>query len=437
MKKKLRSIIVLLIVLLLIIIIILYVMLNKNNISKNDYSLDSANIEDYVKLDETGKNKLAYEKDRNTYYTIISIINRYIDAASANDKETLIDMFDSSYINMYNINENNLSEAIEIEKIENSLGYYKFEAMDVYSVDRDYVTVHFIYGNYYNIADMEKKELNLMIALDNVNETFNIYNYKYMKDNNYDKLEIGDLVNFNIDKIEKRENNTFKYVKISDENMAKNYFENYKNMLIYNKKKAYSILDSDYSNKRFKNEKEFNQYAENKKVEYFTAKIREYKIETSNNGEKVYICKDEKENYYYFIEKDGVLRYTAILDNYTIPNQEFVDQYNKMEDKEKIIVNIKKFILGINDESYYYLYNLLSPEFKQNYFESQDSFENYIKDNFFEKNEISYESVEEQNGIYIYKVKILNADNKNENIDKTIIMKLNEGTDFEMSFNVN
>ena len=38
---------------------------------------------------------------------------------------------------------------------------------------------------------------------------------------------------------------------------------------------------------------------------------------------------------------------------------------------------------------------------------------------------------------YIYKVKILNADNKNENIDKTIIMKLNEGTDFEMSFNVN
>ena len=157
----------------------------------------------------------------------------------------------------------------------------------------------------------------------------------------------------------------------------------------------------------------------------------------SRDGEKIYICKDEKDNYYYFIEKDGVLRYKVILDNYVIPNEDFIEQYYKMDEKQKVIVNVNKFILGINDKSYYYLYNLLSSEFKQKYFKSQESFENYIKNNFFENNEVTYERFEEQNGIYIYNVRISNANNENESIEKTIIMKLNEGTDFEMSFNVN
>lgn len=436
MRNNLKIIIILLVVL-LIVTVIISIILNKTNNSKNDYSLDSVNIGDYIEFDETGKDKVEYEKNCNTYYTIISIIDRYIEAISLKDSKKIIDMYDSKYINDHNINGNNILEFVEIKNLDTSLGYYEFEPNQIYSVNRDYVTVHFVYGNYYNVVDMEKKELNLMIELDSVNQVFNIYNYQYIKDNGYDKLKIGDLVNFDIDKIEDRVNNKFEYLKVSNEEMAQNYINSYKNKLIYDKKTAYNMLSEEYSRVKFKNIEDFEQYVENKKIEYFTATIKEYKVEISENGGKIYICKDEKDNYYYFMEEDGVLMYKAVLDNYVIPNEEFIKQYNKMSEQEKVIVNIKKLILGINDKSYYYLYNLLSTEFKQNYFKSQESFENYIKENFFENNEATYGNFEEQNGIYIYNIKIINADNENESIEKTIIMKLNEGTNFEMSFNVN
>ena len=38
--------------------------------------------------------------------------------------------------------------------------------------------------------------------------------------------------------------------------------------------------------------------------------------------------------------------------------------------------------------------------------------------------------------LYKYKVKITNKENQTESTTKTFIVKLNDGTDFEMSFNV-
>ena len=439
MKEVLKRIIKFLIILLILIIVfaIVYLIINGKNVNKSDYSLDSANIGNNIQLNITKEKKLIYENNCNTYYTILSIITRYIDAASLGDTETLMYMFDKEYINKYSINESNLLSKIGIEEIESDFEYYEVEIIDMFSLDTENVTVHFIYGDYYNIADMEKRELNLMIELDNVNETFNLYNYRYMQDKGYNNLKVGDLIDISIDKIENRKNNEFKYIKVSEEDMAKNYLNNYKNQLMYNREKAYEMLDKEYSKMKFKDKDEFNQYVENKKIDYFTASLKEYKVETLEKGMKKYICKDQNENYYYFIETDGILRYTAILDNYVIPSEEFIEQYNKMNEQEKVVTNIKKFIMGINDKSYYYVYNNLVNEFKDNYFKSLNDFENYVRENFFENNEIEYENFEEQNGVYIYTIKIHNADNEEESIEKTIVMKLNEGTDFEMSFNVN
>ena len=91
---------------------------------------------------------------------------------------------------------------------------------------------------------------------------------------------------------------------------------------------------------------------------------------------------------------------------------------------------------AINSYDYSYAYNCLSNGFKTNYFKTEQQFEEYIKTNFYKKNNVNYESLEEQSGLYKYKLKITNKENESESITKTFIVKLNDGTGFEMSFNV-
>ena len=78
----------------------------------------------------------------------------------------------------------------------------------------------------------------------------------------------------------------------------------------------------------------------------------------------------------------------------------------------------------------------MSTGFKTNYFKTVQDFEKYIESTLYAKNEVSYESFEVQSWLYKYKVNITNKENQTESTTKTFIVKLNDGTDFEMSFNV-
>ena len=62
--------------------------------------------------------------------------------------------------------------------------------------------------------------------------------------------------------------------------------------------------------------------------------------------------------------------------------------------------------------------------------------EKYISANFYESNDLKYESVSNEGSIYVYKLKIIDANNENNTKDFTIIMKLMEEADFVMSFSM-
>ena len=100
-----------------------------------------------------------------------------------------------------------------------------------------------------------------------------------------------------------------------------------------------------------------------------------------------------------------------------------------------MILNINKFRQAINDKNYKYAYSILADSFKANNFVTQDTFENYVKSNFFENNEFEYvEFGNEANTYYTYKVNI--KDKSGNNITKTFIVLLEDGTNFKLSFNV-
>ena len=132
------------------------------------------------------------------------------------------------------------------------------------------------------------------------------------------------------------------------------------------------------------------------------------------------------------------MSYDVILDTYTIELPEFTEKYDKSNAREKVILNLNKFMQSINDKDYKYAYSLLADGFKANNFKTQTDFENYIKTNFFENNNFEYKEFgDEANTYYTYEIKITDkTGNDTREVTKTFIMLLNEGTNFELSFNI-
>lgn len=137
---------------------------------------------------------------------------------------------------------------------------------------------------------------------------------------------------------------------------------------------------------------------------------------------------------YYIFKQTGVMEFSLILDTYTIDLPEYIEKYNKSQDEQKVAFCIDKFMKNVNDENYTLAYSMLSNGFKNNYFKTQNEFENYAKQYLLGKS-ITFEEIKNEADIYIYKVKLTKngqpAQSKNFNV------KLGSRTNFELSFNVN
>jgi len=340
---------------------------------------------------------------------------------------------DLKYITDNNININNVIETTEISPLENSFQYYQYIPETIYSIDEGKITTHFIYGHYYNNTDMNKKQLNLMVELDSINQTFNIYNYNYILSKGYNNLKIGDTYNTKLEKIENRKDNTFSYANMNDEEMATKYLENFKETVLYDRNKAFQMLNSEYASLKFKDEENFNLYVDSKKIEIFTAKLEKYTVEINNLGNKVYICEDQNENIYYFEQTYGIMKYKIMLDNYVLPTEEFKNNYNNTDTNVKVALNIDRFMQAINDKSYYYAYSCLADSYKNNNFKTLEEFEIYAKQNFYGSSTVGYKQFDVLQDVYTYSV-ILTNEETGEEMNKTFIMQLGEGTEFVLSF---
>ena len=89
---------------------------------------------------------------------------------------------------------------------------------------------------------------------------------------------------------------------------------------------------------------------------------------------------------------------------------------------------------NVNDENYTLAYSMLSEGFKNNYFKTQSEFESYAKQ-YLVGNNITFEKIENEADIYIYKVSLTKNGQTKQN--KNFNVKLDSRTNFELSFNVN
>ena len=210
---------------------------------------------------------------------------------------------------------------------------------------------------------------------------------------------------------------------------------NYSNMLENNPERAYELLDDDYKRAKFNNYQAFENLI--KQGIANGMELDTYSKEYDENGKVKYICKNVYGITITFKET-AIMEYTVELDDYTIESKEFTQKYESSKNQDKGIINIDKFFEMINMQDYASAYNLLDETFKGTYFKTQADFENFVKQYMFRYNKIKYKTYSDQIGsLLIYGITLTDSTRESDKeVNCNIIMKLLEGTNFVMSFEI-
>ena len=146
----------------------------------------------------------------------------------------------------------------------------------------------------------------------------------------------------------------------------------------------------------------------------------------------------DNNNNSYTIKAEAVLDYKIMLDNYTIKVENYEENYQKLGNEKKVQANTYIFLQMINSKDYRHAYELLDETFKQNNFGTIEEFKEYVKNNFFAHNLNTMEAkIQEQGNYYSYETTLKeNSSSIAESKKLTVIMQLQEGTDFVMSFSI-
>lgn len=442
--KKLKILIIILVIIVISIGGTLLFLMNKNKDSndkvltpedKVGYKIEPiSDAEPDIDIKENFK-IIENVEDNATYYTIKAIADRYIMSIASEDKEILKNIIAPTFIKKYNITDNNILKIASIPKISRDFHVTYITDLKKISASSN-IQVFFITGKGRTFNASEKFQFSLMIELDIEKKLYYIYPEKFMKDNGYSSLKVGDKINnFNVDDITNMENNAFIYTEgKNDKEMSIQYMYNFKDLLIYYKDDAYEKLDTEYREKRFTNKEDYYNYLDENKIMVALMSSEQYKV-VKNENYTDYIISDKYKNVYRFRQKaDNILDYTVFLDNYTIVSKEDEKKYEDSNKTTKAKLNLNKIIAMINTKDYKAIYKCLNNDFRNNNFNSINDLRKYITNNFYEINSIKLENTNDQDNYIAFTCKLINQRNTSESKSVNIIIGKTDNIDFEMSF---
>ena len=345
------------------------------------------------------------------------------------NQNTVYHMLDKEYIQYAGLTNNNI-----IEKLE-KIAEIDVEIQNMYVSEQSVNTAaYFVYGNLIENATGNVKSFKMLVKLDKLNKTFKIAMEDYVNAK-YSNIKQGEKITENIieESIQNEKYNTFDTKAVSDEEYVIDLFDSYKKCILYDKNRAYQLLEPEYATKRFGTKQNFETYLQENIQKLATKSISEYQKSSSENKTQ-YICIDNYQNYYIFKET-APMKYTVILDTYTIDLPEFTEKYINSTEEQKVLLNIQKFFEAINHADYQYAYGKLDATYRANNFANLGQFEIYVKTNFFSQNKLAASKAQIQGNNYVLNITVNDATEQNKNtVTKTFVMQLKEGTDFVMSF---
>lgn len=266
------------------------------NIFKNK----EENIEEGESSDLLPMGEVIDVENIDTFVTVESILNSYVNYNINKDVSAIINVLDESYIKENQIEKENI-----FSKIEEIQGFPLIMINDMKQKDSSInVTTFFID---YNLEDdtvnftgealkdapsyytTQKKNSKIVINVDNKNNTYTVLP-NYTEENNIQ----------NIEEIKKNDSNVFVFQTLNKQDIAKKYMENFINKIIFDVDNSYNLLEENYKKSKFDNIDNYKKYINEHIEEYRQAMLQKYKVNTTQTESTEYICIDQFGNYYDF-----------------------------------------------------------------------------------------------------------------------------------------
>jgi len=448
MEKIKKILIILFIIIVILILLIIFLLKNQKNDVNNVIVEDDSNEFGEEVILEEDNNGYTDVSDAGTFFSVVDVVKRYeklcklnIEYASSevyiNEDEYLLDIKNEEDRKnaIYNLLD---KQYVKKNKI-TTANIDKY----VYNIDTDTILLPkrmkvkygtkvntYIYEAYL-IKDKDVQNKYFIVRTNNANQTFSL---------EFVNQDVGDILNLNInennDSIENMRYNNFDIDTITIDEITQKYFENYKELVMIKPEIIYeNYLEDEYKQKRYGSVEEYNKYVKNNIEQIETSQITKYVTNVTSENKIEYVCMDQYENTYIF-DEDSTMQYKIKFDNYTIPTEKFISTYNEATDEQKIQMNVDKFVQMINRQDYRTSYAFIDDGFKNNYFKTNEEFEEFIKNKFYLYNSISFKSIDSKgNNTYVVNVEI--SDITEENLEKkavTIVMQLKDNMNFVMAF---
>lgn len=324
------------------------------------------------------------------------------------------------------------------KKLRDPTKFFSVETCIQENIDEDFIAkdMNILEGNImfsFSVYGINKnyEEAYFIVRIDIENMTFLIQELN----DSYNDINQIDLET-NIQEIRNNGRNTFEFITISDEDMCRKYLEQFSKLELENAEEAYELLEKEYKEERFPTFEDYEEYIEENRKNIENRVLSKYSVDHYEDYTG-YVLVDTYNNY-YTIDATSVMNYTIKLDNYTIKTENYVNNYKKLSNKNKVQSNVSIFLQMINTKDYKHAYELLDKTFKNNNFSTLNEFKEYVQNNFFHYNLNTADvNLKEEGNYYIYETIIKeNSSSAAESKKLTIIMKLEEGTDFVMSFSI-
>ena len=437
--KKVKSIIIILIILLVILIVTICMIMKGKNQGKvtetpeaiemmeKETKIEGAeklvDIEEYLEVKDCANSYLSELNLNSTALYGYDETGKFTKTVSEKDINSyMYDVLSEEYISKNSIDIDNVRNYVY--KIEEDCFFVPIELVKKGNTEN--VKTFGVYGVITTQEYEPVMESYLIINVDESNMTFSVEQLKNKDELNNVKVTVPT-------EIAEKNNNILSEIGIAYEDLIQEYINNYKGLALAYPELVYNnFLDDEYKNKRFSSLEEYKEYVEANKDEIIGINPAKYEVSEQEDYTQ-YITVDDNGKYYIFNSKTPC-DYTVILDTYTIDLPEFTERYETATEQQKVALNIDKFMQAINNKDYKYAYNCLADSYKNNYFKTQADFENYAKENFYASSTVGYSEFAEEGDVYTYSV-VLTDNETEEQMNKTFIIQLGEGTDFVLSFN--
>lgn len=333
------------------------------------------------------------------------------------------------------------------QKVDNSVDFYTVsECIFEYNKNKD---ENFINCYVINILQYTEESLNITnYAVKSLNVGQNNVNYEFYKVKmnykdcvyNIERIDCQDVEDINIkdnNEIEENKTKNYTYCFKDDEEIAEYKYETLKYQLMYDTDNFYNLLESEYKTKKFNNEiNNYKRYVSDNIEKLKNSILLKYKVD-ENDDIIEYIMENEYKNQYIiFVNKNEISK--VRLDNYTILTENYIEDYNSLDNSSKAHTNVDIFLKMINSKDYKQAYEKLEETEKNGNLDSLDKFREYIENNFYETNYLDVNYVEENDdGNYIVNTTLKNnISSAADSMEKNFVVKLNKGTDFVISFEI-